>query len=1056
MPFLPNNVDPLKDYVTGGALPPLTIDGLVYNKVYAQTGVIDTVGAVLQNGYTDPNSNIINGQNNFGKFGQTQESSWISRQDFGGPDSVPVVLTYNFNTETDLNIVSFQVLNVPCFVELGYYNDNNAWVALPGSSTFVVNGNNDIFNYDNFLHLEYMAPETLSLGSISLRITRNQPVQTINNGIFTNVAYSIGVQSFHVNLQVIQSSDIPPNVTNGSQAIITQNRLGFIEDYNYINYPVSNIFTNDNKYWKCSPQPTGDSIVYFYACIADNGTANPTPKTINRLYIDPLYSGCRFNVYATTNGTLGGTIDPDTFTWTPIQRDFTLRKGIYELPPVAATYLKFEFVKLIAEPYDLSIDSITRTINVFPASIEEYYYQLENAIIDGNSVQYSHIGNNNNPQTITSTNINSSTLFGLSSNTIANANTWPQLSALNNSQLGGNTTTVANNTNSYIIDPTMSYKTINSDGTYNGVAYNQFLQRRFMNVQQHSYTQTTINQCWHEAYFTGIQYLTAFYEKQFDDIRILPTELKGVDADAFVQQNNVAAVLNASEPVYVDWQPTLEKFNSFNIGALTSEWQSFLTDNQVLMNDPVVLNDNLLTNCTATTIGQLGSSSIISISGNLLGFPYSIQSTSYPVSYNELVYDDANFSEIDLWTASGTTTITSTPVIYVSGTSAKTVSGLSISGGNHTAMFRFDIPNVDYGGKQAYTLQFGTPDMGTVGFGSYNPITSGTNYYFYTGVQVSGTASGISTTNSTISARTQFYNSFTNTVISGTVFSGSNVAFVSGTGSNIGYVTSTNYTTSGVPAGSIQFVVSGTTNYNLYQLGVFPTPTTNWQTPQDRKYMRVSSIGRIMLPFTNLGSYRFCLCAFAADGTEIQLTCQDYGPGEIPLATWFEQRLEAFTYTQYTDFFTKILQIDITINEVFYVNALAPFYHPIKYEYTTISGSNYPDNYQYITGDINNPNYFVTATSGIPASGIQLRMTALDPDVFISGISLIPYYKSNPYYADINIDYAGNSKTNQLSARTAVIDKPFFQSSSLFYPTRFTLPVVVGPNVGYITSNFGY
>ena len=65
-------------------------------------------------------------------------------------------------------------------------------------------------------------------------------------------------------------------------------------------------------------------------------------------------------------------------------------------------------------------------------------------------------------------------------------------------------------------------------------------------------------------------------------------------------------------------------------------------------------------------------------------------------------------------------------------------------------------------------------------------------------------------------------------------------------------------------------------------------------------------------------------------------------------------------------------------------------------------------------------------------------MTALDPDVFISGISLIPYYKSNPYYADINIDYAGNSKTNQLSARTAVIDKPFFQSSSLFYPTRFT------------------
>ena len=69
MSVLPNHTDPLKDYVANGpigSLPPLTLDGLVYNKVYAQTGVIDTIGRILTNktGYTDPNTNIINGSTN--------------------------------------------------------------------------------------------------------------------------------------------------------------------------------------------------------------------------------------------------------------------------------------------------------------------------------------------------------------------------------------------------------------------------------------------------------------------------------------------------------------------------------------------------------------------------------------------------------------------------------------------------------------------------------------------------------------------------------------------------------------------------------------------------------------------------------------------------------------------------------------------------------------------------------------------------------------------------------------------------------------------------------
>jgi hypothetical protein len=1053
MPILPNNTDPLQDYVSGnqnGSLPPLTLDGLVYNKVYAQTGVIDSLNFTERTGYTDPNTNIINGFNNATAFGQTLETNWISSQDFGGPDSTPVLLTYNLAVETDLNIIDFELLNVPCYVEL-FYKDLSTgnMTAFPGSSTFSISGGSDIYSTSNFIFLEYQSPSTVSTKTIYMRITRTQQIQSINNGIATNVAYSVGVQTFSIRLQIILASDIPADVLDGSQTITTQNRLGFIENYSYKNYPVTNIFANDTAYWKSAPQPTGDSIVYFYACINDT-----TPSSINRLYIDPLYSGCRFNIYFTTQSTNNGTISPDTFLWTPIQRDFTLRKGIYELPTTSATYLKFEFVKLIPEAYDLSLEVVPRTINVFPADVEEYYYQLEDDILDGNSVKYSYLGNNNNPQTATTTSLNSSTLFGLSSNTLANPNTWPQLSALNDSQMGGNTTTVGNNTNSYIIDPTISYKTIDNNGNYNGVAYNQFLQRRFTNVQQHLYTQVSLNQSWHEAYFTGIQYLTAFYEQQYDDIRSTPGNLISANPGGFSASGINYVGLQPDQQAYTQWYPTLETFKSFNIGALTSEWQSFLSDDVVLLNNPSWFNNSTTFNCSPTQVGDFGNSTIYSISPASSG-TYGVQSLPYAVSNNVISYDDANFNSITNWVPSGTTTITGTTITLVSGV----CNGLTVSGGNFTAIYNFKIPNVGTNGEEAWKLQFAAPGIGTVGYGTYIPATGTTapsvSYNFYVGVQVAG-VSGISTVNGSVSALTQFYNPTTSGAIANTIVSGTTNAFtISGT--NIGSVTSASYS-GGLPSNTIQFVVSGSGvgNYNLYQLAAFASPQSTWISPVDRNYMRVSSLTRMMLPLSNQGAYLVQLCGSDVNGNVTVLTQQQFNNGYIPLNTWFDVMLEAFTGQNFSKIFVKVTQTNPNVNEQFYLSAFSAFYHPIRFEYSTVSGATYPNTFNYITGNINDPKYFVATTSGLPASGIQLRMTSLDPNVFISGISVIPYYKSNPYYAELNIDYIGNSKTNELSSRRAVSSKPFFQNNHITYPERFSIPVVVGPNVGYIEAEYGY
>ena len=1063
MPILPNNTDPSKEYVTQSVNPPLTIDGVVYNKIYSHTGVIDTLSNIQSTGYSDPNVNIFNQSNSIISFDPQLQKSWISSTDFGGPTSKPVVITYDIVNTTYYNNIVFDVLNVPCFVEILDENDN----PLPGSSTFSIAGGGDIYTTTNWLRLEYNAPTnptpaTVSgtngtsnftypltgVSEISIRITRNKTVQSNsgNGNTLTNIAYSVGVQNFSIKLIVKNNSDIPAAVVSGSNSIITQNRFNFVETYSYSVNSVSNMFVNDSTYWKCAPQPVKDSIVYFYMKVSD-----PTPKTINRLYIDPLYSGCKFNVYYTIQSTVSGTVDPSTFSWTPIQRDFSLRKGLYDLPTVSCTYLKIEFIKLIPEVYDLPLDSINKTINVFPYDVENYFSQLEANIIDGNAVKYAIT----NPgaigvSTILNQQISNSTILGNATANIGNNSTFPSLANLNSTQIN-NPTTQSINTSSYIIDPSISYKLLDSNGNYNYSSYNEFLQRRFPDNRVHVYNQVNINQTWHQAYFTGIRYITSFFENNFDDLRGTPQNFIASNGSntGFSSQGVDYINLNVDEIAVTPWFSTIDSFNAFNIGGLTTDWQSFLTQGNTISNDNTLMNNinaatlsTMLINASGTKIGTLGTSTIYAISGQP-NTQYGIQSAAYSFGNNILNYYNANFlpysGSILNWSGLGGTTITGTSVNYYNPSTglSGTASGLSVSGGNYTAAFNFTIPNVNASGIQTWQLQFGAPSFGVVGYASYTQA-SGFNYYFLTNVQASGSTN--------ISLKTRFINPTTNNVISGTTVSGSTVAVTSGF--NIATVTGTNYSTS-IPSNTIQLVISGSASvpYSLYQLGVFTQPTNKWIGPSDHSNMRVSGTVRVLLPKNNAGTYRASLIGTDVLGNLSELAYKIYTPGTMPINTWFDVELEGFTGSNYVSFVMVIRQIVPTINEIFYVSMLAPFYHPVRYEFTNTQNNNitgktgwYP-----ITLGVNDANSFISTASGLPASGIQIRMTALDPNVYVTGVSIIPQYKQNSYYSNLDINYIGVSKTNEISSRRNISSKPYFQLNSEYHPAIF--------NINRISSN---
>lgn len=54
----------------------------------------------------------------------------------------------------------------------------------------------------------------------------------------------------------------------------------------------------------------------------------------------------------------------DNLVWTPVQRDFTLKRGYLEFPAVRAKFFKFEFTKLVAEHYEVFVP-MQRKVKLF-------------------------------------------------------------------------------------------------------------------------------------------------------------------------------------------------------------------------------------------------------------------------------------------------------------------------------------------------------------------------------------------------------------------------------------------------------------------------------------------------------------------------------------------------------------------------------------------------------------------------------------------------------------------------------------------------------------------
>ena len=237
--------------------------------------------------------------------------------------------------------------------------------------------------------------------------------------------------------------------------------------------------------------------------------------------------------------------------------------------------------------------------------------------------------------------VNFNTAFA--SQTVAGNNSWPSIAALNSSQ-SNNSTTVGVGAATQITDPTVSYKLLDYYGNYNNQPYSQFLQRQFPGGSIHQYNQVVVPQTWHQAYFVGINYVTAFYENTYDDLRAIPGTLlsSNMTTSGFLDSGTNYVTLITDQVAYTPFFKTIDSFSSFNVAGLTTDWRSFLTNGASPANDPTLMNNltsylpDMSINSTLTDINTLGISSVYSVTQHTPNVTYGIKSVP-PAETNPVI-----------------------------------------------------------------------------------------------------------------------------------------------------------------------------------------------------------------------------------------------------------------------------------------------------------------------------------------------------------------------------------------------------------------------------------
>jgi hypothetical protein len=331
--------------------------------------------------------------NQAGQRQNAQTRFWATPVRAQEQDPIRDILEVDLSTTRLINTVSFDLAHFPHRAALEYSpTSTDAWTPVLdqfGSPVVVeiIDSNPPVLPQNTspgLAHPQHFGaghwlPQDFKIDPIQasrLRLVLTRPfggAPPINTQGAT-VPYSLGVRSFVTGYRVDSRADIPAREMLPGSLVehrpieYTRDLLGstisFSERENLATHLLS------GGIWRSEPQPLPYAVVNLYADVQDYTSGTPLATVIDRFFIDPITSGCSVNVYYTNDDVPIGVDDPWQYVnWTPVGRDFALRRGLMRINPTKARYFKFEFTDLAPEPYEADAPTV-RLVRLFPDGME--------------------------------------------------------------------------------------------------------------------------------------------------------------------------------------------------------------------------------------------------------------------------------------------------------------------------------------------------------------------------------------------------------------------------------------------------------------------------------------------------------------------------------------------------------------------------------------------------------------------------------------------------------------------------------------------------------------
>jgi hypothetical protein len=813
------------------------------------------------------------------------------------------------------------------------------------------------------------------------------PLRSSNEAIVVVASYSTGTRGapagWYISTALRGSTDIengfeadtevlsgwPSAFYIGNNSSLTQFAYGYVRDVWIRQEPISEevvrsfVLNTHDMMRNLGPadRPRGDYNAVFQS----------------RLLVEPIANvGPDFNLY-------------ELKTWTPVYRDYKLRKGVMDLPPTKCKYLKLEFSRLVPRPYPTWEEGIERVVRDYPQWVHQWYATIE---------QHTRMSNLNTDSRVYR----------------------PGDSALTRG--------------AQIYDPTQVLN--RRGGQFDTQEYRQTEHKRFFRAIRHEYEMRTVRVDYQQAYFVGLHEVTPYRA----DYRVAD------DTPEYIETFGDDTILDLSAETYtvrVTGTPPIGSTFTLSVGDQTTgpiAWDATALDVQTALEalsnvDPgdAVVTGNIISPGLLITfgVGDFGQYDTVDDYDNL-GIYDPVPRVSQ--------YADVNPPNI---TGNGVGLLPGGILAVFSNAMERdpytdrmraTATGQMIQTRALESFSNFQAVQVA-AQASGYESQFSDAQLSLLTFDHITDLTDTTRRIVTDEITGEGAGNVLEftpTPTDEADIRYDAEDSYDSAALR-TTYDGFYKEY--GTRTNLGTYQS------GEDIGADTAAYDTSSSYDRYNMdGTRSDPNNTFDDTDEFNHasiiydegleiitenVRVTAVARIYLTQGNAGTYVLRLYA-----NEVLIASKAQ---KLPPRKWVEMELPYFTQATDINLQVEIVQIDSTTSEPFAVDLLGIFQNPLHWEVSNDGGQIW----QSVRLALNNPDGWVTLPR--PGNQLKVRCTAQRVGAHVQGFIVVPWYQESPMVSRIPIDYLAPPGMNEHDDLRDPSHKPFFRVWSRPWPQRFSL-----------------